>query len=119
MRLVPAHMAEHLPAVRELFNEYAATLDRNICFRDFEHELAELPGRYSPLEGCLLLALNDSEAAGCVALRKLADGVCEMKRLYVRPNFRGQGFGRAMAEAVIRAQEGEIATLRAFLARPR
>lgn len=113
MRIVPAHSGEHLPAIRALFTEYAATLDRDICFKDFERELAELPGRYAPPEGCLLLALVASEAAGCVGLRKLADGVCEMKRLYVRPNFRGYGLGRALAEAAIRAaREAGYARLR-------
>jgi len=103
MHIVPAHAAENLPAIRELFTEYAATLDRRVCLRDFERELAELPGRYAPPEGRLLLAVADGKAAGCVGLRKLADGGCEMKRLYVRPGFRGSGLGRALAEAVIGA----------------
>ena len=101
MQIISAHAAEHLAAVRELFKEYAATLDRSVCFRDFEQELAELPGRYAPPGGCLLLAFDDSNPAGCVGLRKLADRVCEMKRLYVRPVYRGRGFGRGLAKAVI------------------
>jgi putative acetyltransferase len=94
---------EHLAAVRLLFTEYANTLDRSVCLRDFEQELATLPGRYDPPEGRLVLALTSQGAAGCVGFRKMADGICEMKRLYVRPGFRGQGIGRSLAEAVIRA----------------
>jgi ribosomal protein S18 acetylase RimI-like enzyme len=86
-----------------LFVEYADTLDRSICFKDFERELAELPGRYSPPEGGLWLALDEANPGGCVGLRKLAEGVSEMKRLYVRPAFRGRGWGRALAEAAIHA----------------
>jgi putative acetyltransferase len=75
----------------------------NLCFQNFERELAELPGAYAPSEGRLLLALDGPRLAGCAALRKLDDGLCEMKRLYVRPAFRDRGFGRALAEAVVRA----------------
>jgi putative acetyltransferase len=113
MQIISAHTVEHLPTIRALFTEYAGTLDQSVCFRDFERELAALPGAYAPPEGRLLLALDDTTAAGCVALRKLADGVSEMKRLYVRPNFRGRGFGRALAEAAIRqAREAGYERLR-------
>ena len=87
--------------VRTLFREYQEELGVDLCFQDFDRELAELPGAYAPPEGALLVAAVDGELAGCVALRRLADGVSEMKRLYVRPALRGRNIGRALAEAVI------------------
>ncbi len=86
-----------------LFREYADALGFDLCFQDFEHELACLPGDYAPPSGRLLLAMEDSDPVGCVALRGLDSVVCEMKRLYVRPGHRGRGTGRQLAEAVIKA----------------
>jgi putative acetyltransferase len=93
--------ADDIVAVRLLFREYADSLGFDLCFQDFEQEVAELPGQYAPPSGCLLLATVGDEPVGCVALKKLADGVCEMKRLYVRSGHRGTGLGRALAEQVI------------------
>jgi len=101
LTIVPAESKESLALVRELFNEYAASLNFELCFQDFDNELAELPGEYAPPEGRLLLAFCDDQSAGCVALRKFSDGVCEMKRLYLRPTFRGTGIGRRLALAIL------------------
>jgi carbonic anhydrase len=87
---------------RELFLEYQASLGIDLCFQDFDRELAELPGEYSPPQGRLLLAYWESSLAGCVALRKIDDATCEMKRLYIRPVFRGKKIGRMIAELIIR-----------------
>jgi len=101
MQIILGESDEDLARTRALFLEYAASLSFNLCFQNFEKELAELPGEYGPPDGRLLLALHETDAAGCVALRKIGDGVCEMKRMYVRPQFRGKGIGRALALAVI------------------
>jgi putative acetyltransferase len=92
---------EDVKQARGLFREYEAWLGLDLCFQNFEKELAELPGAYAPPTGRLLLAYEDDQLAGCVALRKLSDRVCEMKRLFLRPQFHGKGRGRQLAERII------------------
>jgi GNAT superfamily N-acetyltransferase len=98
-----------LEQVRDLFREYFIWVDTimhfDMTYQGVEQELQTLPGAYSPPEGCLLLAQVDGQAAGCVALRPREQGVCELKRMYVRPEYQGQGLGRALCERVI--QEGK------------
>jgi len=93
----PAQIAQ----ARELLLEYAQSLGFSLCFQNFDKELAELPGDYAPPEGRLLLAECEGQLAACVALHRLEPGICEMKRLYLRPQFRGKGLGRALAERII------------------
>jgi putative acetyltransferase len=123
LRIINAETDEAVAQVSILFREYAASLGVDLSFQDFEHELATLPGDYVPPDGRLFLGTADdarlhvrdgsarsltslisSEAvAGCIALRKIDREICEMKRLYVRPQFRGHGAGRALTDAVIKA----------------
>jgi ribosomal protein S18 acetylase RimI-like enzyme len=103
VHVVDGTTPELLPHVRALFEEYAASLDVDLSFQDFERELAELPGDYAPPGGRILLALDGDEPVGCVALRAFEPGVCELKRLYVRPVAQGSGLGRRLAEAIVEA----------------
>lgn len=106
LRIIEALEGENVELVRGLFKEYGAWGQaKGIVFPEefqaFQEQLANLPGCFAPPDGRLLLAMHQGRAAGCVALRKLGDDVCEMKRLYVAPAFRRLGIGRALAEAVI------------------
>jgi len=113
MEIIPANSIDGVESARELFKEYAAWLEIDLCFQDFDKELAELPGDYAPPDGRLLLAVQDQGVAGCIALRKIGEGICEMKRLFVREEFRGQGLGRQLVKAIIgEAKEIGYARLR-------
>lgn len=101
-QIVEAVQQPHLDHVKTLFTEYADSLNVNLDFQNFTHELSTLPGDYASPGGCLLLAYADQKPAGCVALRKIDPEICEMKRLYVRPEFRKTGSGRILAEAIIK-----------------
>lgn len=96
-----ADSPDQIAQVRELFLEYAKSLSFNLCFQSFDQELAGLPGDYAPPEGRLLLAYWEGKLAGCVALHKINGAACEMKRLYLRPAFRGKGLGRSVVEHLI------------------
>jgi GNAT superfamily N-acetyltransferase len=100
-QLFQATTDEHINAARTLFQEYEAGLGISLCFQNFDQELKGLPGKYAPPDGRLLLATEDDELAGCIAMRKLDPGVCEMKRLFVRPAYRSHGLGRVLVETVI------------------
>jgi len=96
-----AETPAQISRARGLFLEYAQSLGFSLCFQDFDKELANLPGDYAPPDGRLLLAEYEGQVAGCVALHKLADDICEMKRLYLRHELRGKGLGRALADCII------------------
>ena len=101
MHITPASPTD-LPAITQLFRAYAATLPVDFCTQGFDEEVASLPGQYAPPAGALLIARNEQAAAlGCIAMRPLGNGVAEMKRLYVAPEGRGRGLGRALTQAII------------------
>ena len=101
LKIIQADSEERLSQGRELLREYAASLGFDLHFQEFQKEVAGFPGEYSAPDGRFLLAQEDGKTAGCVALRKISDGVCEMKRLYVRPEFRKSGIGRKLTETII------------------
>ncbi|MBI5486450.1 MAG: GNAT family N-acetyltransferase [Deltaproteobacteria bacterium] len=103
IRILPATTPDHVAHARALFLEYAATLGFDLSFQGFDAELAALPGGYAAPGGALLLAYVGDDVAGCVAMRPFDEGICEMKRLYVRPAYRGLGVGRRLATEIIEA----------------
>ncbi len=100
-KLTQARTADDIKHARSLFEEYAAGLGVSLCFQNFDQEVANLPGDYAPPSGRLLLARVGDEVAGCIALRRLDDSICEMKRLYIRPGSRGKGLGGKMVDAIL------------------
>lgn len=105
LKITKAQSPENLEQTRELFCEYQKEIDVDLCFQSFEEELTGLPGKYAEPEGVILLAYWKLQLAGCVALRPIQEGICEMKRLFVRREFKGKGIGKALALAII--QEGK------------
>lgn len=101
LQIIDAHAALYLDDVRTLFNAYKEAIDTDLCFQQFEAELANLPGTYIRPAGCLLMAIYNNKPAGCVALRSLEKDIAEMKRLYVDPEYRGLGIGIKLIEEVI------------------
>ena len=101
LAVIQAETSTQIAQARELFLEYAQSLGFSLCFQNFDKELAELPGDYAAPDGRLLLAEHEGKVAGCVALHRLESSTCEMKRLYLRPEFRGKRWGGALAECVI------------------
>jgi GNAT superfamily N-acetyltransferase len=101
VKLIQAKSEDDIRLARGLFEEYAAGLGISLCFQNFDTELANLPGEYAPPDGRLLLAFDFDELAGCIALRKVAPTTCEMKRLFLRTEFRGKGFGRKLVQSII------------------
>jgi GNAT superfamily N-acetyltransferase len=92
---------DQLQVTRELFNEYQAELGIDLCFQGFQEELAKLPGKYGPPGGALLLVYEDEDPVACGAIRDLGDGYVEVKRLYVRPSYRGSGLGRRITDLLL------------------
>src|SRR4051812_279978 len=101
--IIQVQTVTEIGAVRDLFVEYAQSLGFSLCFQGFDHELSHLPGDYAPPRGRLLLALVDGQPAGCAGLHPLTGDICEIKRLYVKPEFRGQQLGKRLAEEIIAA----------------
>ncbi|HKV38613.1 MAG TPA: GNAT family N-acetyltransferase [Blastocatellia bacterium] len=101
IRIVKAQTEELFESASALFREYADSLGIDLSFQNFEVELRNIRSEYGPPSGSLLVAVDDGTPAGCVALRLIEAGVCEMKRLFIKPPFRGLGLGRLLAEAII------------------
>jgi len=105
IRLTQPRSTEQWRLARALIEEYAASLNVDLCFQDLGHELAHLPAEYGPPGGAFLLAKEGSGYLGCIGLRRISDGIGEVKRLYVRPAARGRGAGRLLAEGIVAAAQ--------------
>ncbi|CAN7731015.1 GNAT family N-acetyltransferase [Acidovorax sp. LjRoot66] len=92
-----------LPEVTAIFREYVQSPTANLGFQDYEQEFAGLPGKYAEPDGCILLAVVDGRVVGCAALRRVDDGICELKRVYVRPEARGMALGRKLVQQMLHA----------------
>ena len=101
VEIVRVRGEEQLEEIRQLFREYAGSLEIDLCFQNFEEELKSLPGKYAAPEGAMFLALVDGESAGCIALRKSSEGIAEMKRLYVRNGYRGLHIGKKLVTIIL------------------
>lgn len=101
LRITQATTQSDIQQARTLFEEYQAALGISLCFQNFDQELANLPGDYAPPSGRLLLAREYDQLVGCIALRQLGPATCEMKRLFVRQQYRDRGLGRVLVEAII------------------
>jgi len=113
--ILQAEKPEQIEEARTLFREYERWLGLDICFQNFEEELQNLPGKYAAPDGRLFLAAVDEKIAGCIALRKIEENICEMKRLFVRKEFRGHGLGDKLIKKLI-SQAQEIGYERTWLA---
>jgi len=100
--LVLATNGIEIETARKLFLEYGSWLGFDLCFQGFDKELAELPGKYAPPSGRLYLLKENNEYSGCIGLREIEPGICEMKRLYVKPEHRGKGYGKLLAQQIIK-----------------
>ncbi len=103
INIIEANTKELIEKSKELVREYAQSLEFDLSFQDFDQEMENFPGQYTLPQGCLYIALDENQPIGCVALRDFGQGICEMKRLYVKPNSRGQKVGKLLAEVVIKA----------------
>jgi putative acetyltransferase len=103
IKIVEANTKKWVEQAKALIQEYAESLEFDLKFQDFDKEMSGFPEQYASPRGCLYIAMDENQPVGCVALRELGDGICEMKRLYVIPDYRGRNIGRLLAETVIQA----------------
>ncbi len=101
LKIFPVEASEDIEIAKQLFVEYEEFLPFDLSFQNFDDEVANISGRYAAPEGCLLLAEYQGHVAGCVGLQRLSGGICEMRRLFVRPEYQRSGIGKALCRAVI------------------